>query len=169
MYLEVVQKILTRQLGTALMDRQFEIVKASRPVLAPFNGPAELVVFLHKNEKSTVDERSAIVEALVAEAQRKEGPLAMAVLMAAFFPGLLRLYDSIDQTLQLKRRDVEWIVVESFIETVETFPLSTQGRYAVANLLLGTRRVVIGHLRERRPIRAASPIAEVVPTARARW
>jgi len=91
-------------------------------------------------------ERSAVTAALIGEAQRRESALWTTLLILAYFPALLCLRGAVRASASLSAEELNALVVECFLETVQGLPLETQGRLAVVNLTLGTRKCVWRHL-----------------------
>jgi hypothetical protein len=60
--------------------------------------------------------------------------------MLAYFPGLLGIRSTMKRSAGLGADELNALLVESFLETVGALPLATQGKLAVVNLILGTRK-----------------------------
>ena len=146
MRLDSVRHALERQLHSQDTRHTFLAGRDRHEALADFDGPEEAIAFLNRRGPGATHARSAVTAAMIAEAQRREGSTWATLLMLAYFPGLLRIRATMKPSAGLRSEDLNALLVESFLETVSTLPLETQGRLAVVNLILGTRKAAWQHL-----------------------
>ena len=151
MRLDNVRHALEQQLHSHNTHHAFLAGRARQAALADFDGADEAIAFLNRrggdrHQPDGCQARSAVTAAMIAEAQRGEGSTWSALLMLAYFPGLLRIRATMKPSAGLGRDELNALLVECFLETVSTLPLATQGRLAVVNLILGTRKSAWQHL-----------------------
>src|SRR5690606_28192031 len=91
--------------------------------------------------------RSAVTAAIIIEAQGRRSSVWSALLMIADLPGLLRIRRGMNVRAGLGFDELNLLVLESFLETVDRLPIRTQGRLAATNLILGTRKRACQSLR----------------------
>jgi hypothetical protein len=125
----------------------FTDARARHAALRPFDTPASLVEFLRRNEGHCVQQRSDLVAALLSEVQGGSAADWLALLVLAFFPGLLRLRERLNPRAFAVPDDLTALTFECFCEAAVALPLETQGRCAVLNLMTSTRRRVFRHVR----------------------
>lgn len=147
MRLDAVREALKRQVNSNETTLAIQSAHPRRPELRSFTDAPAIVTFLHDTDPRRTRVRSAVTRALLAETQARSHPCWSALLMVAYFPGLLRIRAALGARAGLGREDLDWIVVESFLEVASTLPLETQGRLAVVNLVLGTRKAVYQQVR----------------------
>ena len=126
----------------------FREARARHAALVAFDTPATLVEFLRRNEGHCVQERSDLVAALIAEVQRGNTADWLALLVLAFFPGLLRLRERFGHTVGASHGELTALTFECFCEAAVALPLATQGRCAVLNLMSATKRRLLRHIRD---------------------
>ena len=146
MRLETVRTALEQQLRSPVTDHTFRAARARHAALADFDGPDEAITFLNSRGPDGCQRRSAVTAAMIAEAQRRETGTWSALLMLAYFPGLLGIRSTMKPSAGLGADELNALLVESFLETVGALPLATQGKLAVVNLILGTRKAAWQHL-----------------------
>jgi len=146
MRLETVRAALEQQLRSPATHRTFRAGRARHEVLADFEAPDDVITLLNRRGPEDSERRSAVTAALIAEAQRRESGTWSALLMLAYFPGLLGIRATMKPSAGLGTDDLNALLVESFLETVGALPLATQGKLAVVNLILGTRKAAWQHL-----------------------
>ncbi len=146
MRLETVRTALEQQLRSPVTDHTFRTARARHAALADFDGPDEAITFLNSRGPDGCQRRSAVTAAMIAEAQRRETGTWSALLMLAYFPGLLGIRSTMKPSAGLGADELNALLVESFLETVGALPLATQGKLAVVNLILGTRKAAWQHL-----------------------
>ncbi|MCP4680064.1 MAG: hypothetical protein GY854_32145 [Deltaproteobacteria bacterium] len=147
MYLEIVRKDLERQINTDETTRQLNSASKRHGILKRFDTASSLVAFLNTQGDKDISAQNSVILALIAEVQRREHPFASATILAAYFPGLLRIYREAGTVSRMGCEELEWLVLESFIDVVASFPVEMQGRYALINLVRSTRRTVLNTLR----------------------
>lgn len=145
--LEAINRRLARELCTGPAFRRFDDARGDHAALRTFRGPLAVVDFLHHGEPRFAAARSDVTRALIALAQERRSSLWNGLLLRAFFPALLRIRRGIGPNAGVTPADVDLLVLESFLEIAATLPLTTQGRLAVINLVLGTRKAIFRHLR----------------------
>ena len=146
MRLDTVRHALEQQLRSQDTHRTFLAGRDRHAALAEFDTPDAAIAFLNRRGPDGCQARSAVTAAMIAEAQRGEGSSWSALLMLAYFPGLLRIRATMKPSAGLRCDELNALLVECFLETVSTLPLATQGRLAVVNLILGTRKSAWQHL-----------------------
>jgi hypothetical protein len=150
MRLDTVRHALDQQLRSHDTHLAFLAGRDRHEALADFEHPSEAIAFLNrrgaKHDIGGTHARSAVTAAMIAEAQRGDDSTWTTLLMLAYFPGLLRIRATMKPSAGLRCEDLNALLVECFLETVSTLPLETQGRLAVVNLILGTRKSAWQHL-----------------------
>lgn len=146
MRLETVRTALELQLRAPSTTHHFLAGRARHPALAAFDAPAEAVRFLNTRGPDGCQQRSAVTAAMIAEAQRRQSDTWATLLMLAYFPGLLGIRATMKPSAGVSADELNALLVESFLETVGALPLASQGRLAVVNLILGTRKTAWQHL-----------------------
>lgn len=147
MRLETVREALNRQVRSKETTHHFQAARERHPALQPFGDAEAAIAFLNDNDPARRPDRSAVTRSMVEEVQARGPTCWSAILMVAYFPGLLRIRGALQRKGGLSREDLDWLVIESFIEVAGRMPLETQGRLAVVNLVLGTRKAVFEQLR----------------------
>lgn len=149
-----VHRALVRRSQSSVTRDLFAEARTRHAALGAFDTPGDMLAYLRRSEGRCAEMRSAIVAALVAEVQG--GPTAdwLALLVLAFFPGLLRLRERIDARDFDSPADLTALTFECFCEAAVALPLSTQGRCAVLNLMSATRRQVFRHTNAARALAA---------------
>jgi hypothetical protein len=147
MRLETVREALARQVAAAETRHHFEAARERHPALRPFDDPLAAVAFLNDTDHRATSARSAVTRAMIEEVQERGTSCWGALLLYAYFPGLLRIRGSAHRARGLSSEELDLLVLESFLEVAATLPLDRQGRLAVVNLVLGTRKTVFRHLR----------------------
>ena len=132
----------------------FTEARARHAALDAFQSPTKVVEFLRRNEGHCVQERSDVVAALIAEVQSGNTADWLALLVLAFFPGLLRLRERLNPRAFAGPDDLTALTFECFCEAAVALPLETQGRCAVLNLMSATRRQVFRHVSAARALAA---------------
>lgn len=148
MHLETVRQRLEQQVSLPETDRRFLEARSRRPALAVFRRAGEVVAFLNETAPCARAARSEVTSALIAEVQDRRAPCWSAMLLVAYFPGLLRIRKVVTRTGTLTLGELDWLLIECFLQRAETFPLATQSKLAVVNLVLGTRKLVMEQLRQ---------------------
>ncbi len=167
MYLEKIRTELEKQLKSKESINNFDLIKSRHSVLIQFEAIDSMIEFLHRKDQKYTETRSSVTRALLMEAQRCEHSTASAILMTAFFPGLLRIYKEARRISRLDTEELEMLVLETFLSTVDAMPLDTQGERAVFNLVFNTRRDVFQALcKEITRARREEPRLRVVNTRR---
>ena len=146
MRLDTVRHALEQQLRSHDTHHTFLAGRDRHAALAEFDTPDAAIAFLNRRGPDGCQARSAVTAAMIAEAQRGEGSTWSALLMLAYFPGLLRIRATMKPSAGLRCDELNALLIECFLETVSTLPLATQGRLAVVNLILGTRKSAWQHL-----------------------
>ena len=146
MRLDAVREALEQQLDSRQTLAAFLAGQARHTALAEYDSARDAIAFLNRRDTDGCQARSAVTAAMIAEAQRGEGSTWPALLMLAYFPGLLRIRATMKPSAGMGCDELNALLVECFLETVSTFPLATQGRLAVVNLILGTRKAAWQHL-----------------------
>ena len=146
MRLDAIRAALEQQLDTQQTHAAFLAGRDRHTVLAGFDTASDAIAFLNRRDADDCQARSTVTAAMIAEAQRGEGSTWPALLMLAYFPGLLRIRSTMKRCAGMGNDELNALLVECFLETVDTFPLATQGRLAVVNLILGTRKAAWQHL-----------------------
>jgi hypothetical protein len=141
-----VHRALVRRSQSSTTLDLFTEARARHAALGAFDSPTLLVSFMRRNEGRCVQERSDLVAALIAEAQRGNTADWLALLVLAFFPGLLRLRERFGHTVGMSRGDFTALAFECFCEAAVALPLATQGRCAVLNLMSATKRRFLRHI-----------------------
>jgi len=147
MRLETIRQGLKRELTRAETLHSFEAARDRHPALQPFDDPLAAVAFLNDTDCRATSARSAVTRAMIEEVQTRGTSCWAALLLYAYFPGLLRIRGSAYRARGLSNEELDLLVLESFLEVASTLPLDRQGRLAVVNLVLGTRKVVFRQLR----------------------
>lgn len=140
MELEQIQSELVGQLDAADLLSAFRAGRTRQPALRPFETPTEVVAFLHDREPGSIAERSRVTRALLEELQRHHHRCWSTILLVAYFPGLLRARRTMSSGRGMTRQEVDVLVLEAFLEFASSFPIESQGEFAVANLVLGTQK-----------------------------
>ncbi|HHH27245.1 MAG TPA: hypothetical protein ENK57_02695, partial [Polyangiaceae bacterium] len=91
MRLETVRHALAQRLRSQETHRTFLAGRDRHAALAEFDTPDAAIAFLNRRGPDGCQARSAVTAAMIAEAQRGEGSTWSALLMLAYFPGLLRI------------------------------------------------------------------------------
>ena len=118
MRLETVRTALEQQLRSPATDHTFRAARARHAALADFDGPDEAITFLNSRGPDGCQRRSAVTAAMIAEAQRRETGTWSALLMLAYFPGLLGIRSTMKPSAGLGADELNALLVESFLETV---------------------------------------------------
>lgn len=118
MRLETVRTALEQQLRSPATDHTFRAARARHAALADFDGPDEAITFLNSRGPDGCQRRSAVTAAMIAEAQRRETGTWSALLMLAYFPGLLGIRSTMKPSAGLGADELNAQLVESFLETV---------------------------------------------------
>ena len=147
MRLETIREGLKREVAKAETRLTFEAARDRHPALRPFDDPLAAVDFLNDTDRRATSARSEVTRAMIEEVQTRGTSCWAAVLLYAYFPGLLRIRGSAHRARGLSAEEIDLLVIEAFVEVASTLPLDRQGRLAVVNLVLGTRKVVFRHLR----------------------
>lgn len=142
MRLEQLRSVLERQLDSSTMHRAFCAGRAHHPALVRFERADEVIACLHTRDIEQRDFRSDVTAALIAEAQRRRCSFWHTLLLLAYFPGLLGIRATMKASAGIAHDELDAMLIECFLRTVSTLPLATQGRLAVVNLVLGTRKAV---------------------------
>ena len=142
MELDTIRNALGRTLRQPRTLADFDRGRRRNDALAPFAEPVDVVRFLNADDMTSCSQRSAVTAAVIAEAQRRGESCWAALLMAAYFPGLLRIRATVRPSAYLEVDELDALILSSFMEVVGTLPLDTQGKRAVVNLVLGTRKRV---------------------------
>jgi hypothetical protein len=128
----------------------FAKARARHAALGAFDSPTLLVAFMRRNEGRCVQERSDVVAALIAEVQRGNNADWLALLVLAFFPGVLRLRERFGHALGTSHGELTALAFECLCEAAVALPLETQGRCAVLNLMSATKRRLLRHVQSER-------------------
>ncbi len=142
MRLETIRRWLECHLNHPTAVAHFHSGRERHPVLAPFANPQEVIAYLHTRDIRQRRERSALCAAMLAEAQRGECESWASLLLTGLFPGLLGIRATMRPVATLDAEELDAMLLSAFLETVWTFPLASQGKLALVNLLLGTRKAV---------------------------
>ena len=148
MRLETIREKLARKAAAAETLRLFEKARERHPALRPFDDPIAAVAFLNDTDRRATSARSAVTRAMIEEVQSSGTSCWSTLLLHAYFPGLLRIRGSARRARGLTSDELDMLVLESFIEVAATLPLDRQGRLAVVNLVLGTRKTVFRQIRD---------------------
>jgi len=148
MQLETVREALKKQVNTPETNRHFRQACCRRAALRPFRCAQEAVAFLNESTPGGRRARSAVTGAMIAEVKQRKASCWSAMLIVAYFPGLYRIRGAISCIASMEDQELDALVIECFLEVAGTFPLETQGRLAVVNLVLGTRKRILEQLRE---------------------
>jgi hypothetical protein len=146
MHLDLIRRTLISDISKPGTLAAFNQGRDSNEVLASFEGPADVIDYLNSQDLGTARQRSAVTAALITEARRSSSSCWASILLLAYFPGLLRIRASLRPAAYLDHEGLGALVLEAFMEVVGTLPLETQGRRAVVNLFLTTRKLVWQHL-----------------------
>ena len=146
MRLETVRTALEQQLRFPSTTHHFLVGRSRHAALAGFESPVEAIRFLNTRGPDGCQQRSAVTAAMIAEAQRRQSDTWATLLMLAYFPGLLGIRATMKPSAGVSADELNALLVESFLETVGALPLASQGRLAVVNLILGTRKAAWQHL-----------------------
>lgn len=130
----------------------FKEVRDQHPELACFDTPPQVVAFLNTARAGTTRERSAVTRALIQGAQGGGGQGGgesrwLSILIAAFFPVIVRTRSSLGTVCGICPDEVDAMVLHTFAEAVATFPLVTQGKLAVVNLRWLAKKLLNKELR----------------------
>ena len=149
-----VHRALVRRSQSSVTRDLFAEARTRHAALGAFDTPGDMLAYLRQSEGRCAEMRSAIVAALLAEVQG--GPTAdwLALLVLAFFPGLLRLRERLNPRAFAGPDDLTALTFECFCEAAVALPLETQGRCAVLNLMSATRRQVFRHVSAARALAA---------------
>lgn len=155
MNLNELRERLERSLQSDEHHEALMVGRRRRAALSDFQSAREALRFLNLSDEELLrvdrwglapeliqSARSAVTAALIAEAQCRESSLWTTLLTLAYFPALLCLRGSLRASARQSPDELNALVVECFLETVEQLPLATQGRLAVVNLTMGTRKAV---------------------------
>lgn len=144
MHLASVRMAIDRQVRSRETNDRFQGARDRRLALLTFEDAPAVLEFLSNRREELAPARSAVTRALLEELQQNPHPCWPAILLAAFFPCLLRIRRN------PRLSDVEDgnnLIIASFIEAAGTLPLSTQGQLAVINLVYRTRKIVLTRVR----------------------
>jgi len=136
------QEIGSRQTSTQILNAH-----SHHPALKPFTTAADIISFLKRDESEQMSERSAVIGALIDEAQTTKHSCWNAILLVAYFPALCRLRASLCFQSGLTHEDLDWLVIEVFLEAVRAFKLQTQGKLAAINLIRNTQKNIKSYIR----------------------
>jgi hypothetical protein len=106
-----------------------------------FDDATSIIEFLNVQDKHEEKARSQVTCALIKELQEYRNPVSSLILTLAFFPGLLGIYRTMNRIWGSDFEDMEWLIVESFLDAAQALPIKTQGKCAVVNLFLGTKKL----------------------------
>ncbi len=141
------RQTIDRELESNRARLRFQVLKRELPELSPFETPRAVVRFLADNNPAMSGRRSLIACDIVEGVQGGSSSLLASLLIAAFFPVLIRIRCGLLRPEGGSAAQLDWLVVDAFFETVASFPVQTQGQCAVINLVLGTRKNVCALLR----------------------
>jgi hypothetical protein len=144
---------INRDLEEAEAVAWFKEVRDQHPDLARFDTPSQVVAFLNTSGAGTTRDRSAVTRALIRGAQGGGGQGGddsrwLSILIAAFFPVIVRTRSALGTVCGICPDEVDAMVLHSFTEAVATFPLTTQGKLAVVNLRWRARKLLNKELRK---------------------
>jgi len=125
----MVLKRLKTPLRDALTSRAYEHTlqraSAREPMLAQHPSIFSLLAAMNDESFRGYPERDALTRAMLRELQRGDRSYWSSVLLLSYAPMLLRLRGRIF-TDDLTRDDLDQLVVETFLETIATFPLEAR-------------------------------------------
>jgi len=157
MHLHRLRDAFCRDLRRPLTAQRLHDATSGEPTLRPLRTPDAIITRLH-DRTLPIGERNAVLAALLRTAQQARLPEVSTLLIVAFHPGLVNLCCHL-RALAPKANDssLAMLVLESFLETVHTFPVETQAHSSTIGLLFGTRRLVLAELHRRKRARLRTP------------
>jgi len=157
MHLHRLRDAFCRDLRRPLTAQRLHDATSGEPTLRPLRTPDAMITLLH-DRNLPIGERNAVLAALLRTAQRMRVPEVSTLLIVAFHPGLVNLCCHL-RALAPKAHDssLAMLVLESFLETVHTFPVETQAHSSTIGLLFGTRRLVLSELHQLKRARLRHP------------
>ncbi len=173
MKITLIRNRIFRQLDSSRARARFDVTRSEVDALRELESPMSVVTFLHGTRLDQARERSAVTRAVIEQVQKRRDSSWGAILFAAFCPAIANIQRGLQYQWPFDAREVESLVYESFFEMAGTLPLETQGNRAVINLVLGTRRLVLRHIRRETAHRRCEtpfcsseplPVADLAPS-----
>lgn len=133
-YRDEARRALESQRARTQQNTSFGSMKPARSALDPFDTVDELLAFL-RDPSEDRDRKDRVLLELIAEQQTAPRSGAFAILSAAMFPMLDRLYRSRVRYVRPSERDELWSrVFSAFAEAVTRYPIASRPRRVAANL-----------------------------------
>jgi len=120
----------------------FNSAKQHHRTLKDISKLDDVVSFLQNCDPAGTSKRSAITSSLIAEFQTENSQCWGSMLLLAYYPYLIRQRKNFDPVRGCNTEDLNSLVLESFLNAADTFPLETQAHYSVVCLTLTTRKKI---------------------------
>lgn len=146
MGLKKMKRALVMDLGAESNMNLFQKTKARHPALADHETAMSVLAILSDESPRRWEEKDAIVRAIIGESQQRPHSYWGTLLIVSFYPMLARLRGRITGDA-LTRDDLDQLVISTFLEVIEDFPLTEKPDRTCMYLRQMTQRRVFRRLR----------------------
>jgi hypothetical protein len=148
------------EVNGALAKALFDDAKTRHSVLSKYATPAAVLAALSNLSGAPWAERERLTRALLAEMQTQRHPFWTALLLAAYYPMLLRLRGRI-RGRAIDLADTDQLLILTFIEVTRDFPLDQRKNRTCMYLRQMTQRRVFQAVRQESAIHAITSYQSV--------
>ena len=146
MGLKEMKRVLAVELSAESNMNFFQETKTRHPALADHETAMSVLAILDDESPRRWEEKDAIVRAIIGESQQRPHSYWGTLLIVSFYPMLSRLRGRITGDA-LTRDDFDQLVISTFLEVIEDFPLAEKPDRTCMYLRQMTQRRVFRRLR----------------------
>lgn len=147
-----ITRSLLRELRKPENQKLFEMTRKRNTAFANHSTPFSILAVLDDRSTDNYAGKDALTRSLISEQQRATNSLWSAILIAAYLPMLGRLRNKITGN-PLLPDDLDQVVITTFLQVVQEFPLFKLRNYTCLRLRQRTQRLVFQQLNEERLVR----------------
>jgi hypothetical protein len=149
MDLQNIKRSLRRELSNPKNQELFEMARRHNTAFVNHSTLFSVLAALDDRSVTDYTEKETLTRSLIREQQRASNPLWAAILITAYLPMLGRLRSRITGN-PLPPKDLDQIIITSFLQVVKEFPLSKWRDHTCVKLRQQTQRRVFRELNQER-------------------